>query len=50
MEIGLFGQPFWEEVVAIAVALWVYDWVLDPAADKLLKRLKRSFLERQGIS
>lgn len=50
MEIGLFGQTFWEEVVAIIIALAVYDWVVDEGLDRLWKRLKRSFLERQDIS
>ena len=50
MDIGLFGQTFWEEVVAIIIALAVYDWVVDEGLDRLIKRLRKSFLDRQSIS
>ena len=47
---GLFGLSFFEEVLAIVVALAVYDYVIDELLDRLWKRFRRSFLDRQGIS
>jgi len=47
---GLFGLSFFEEVLAIVAALAIYDYVVDEGIDRLWKRFRKSFLDRQGIS
>lgn len=47
---GLFNQSFFEEILAIIVALALYDWVVDEGIDRVWKRFRKSFLDRQSIS
>jgi len=47
---GLFGLSFFEEILAIVAALAIYDYGVDEGLDRLIRRFRKSFLDRQSIS